>query len=504
MARRRRSSTVPLGLPRVLADPPWLHREQPAASPEAADLLDLPDRIPRLPQFYKDRVHPAPVLSPGRVPLPPEAVRHLATMLCFSPVDPPYAGLRQVAAACEPSSLTEFVWSIFSAWHAAGGPPAGYWAVHALGHLGGDEAMRRLAAVVAKLSPARAEVALEAFAIHGSNRSLMYLQRLAHRGRSPKLRQAAAQTIERIARLRGLDQEEVEDRLVPDLEVEPDGSLTLDYGPRKLRVVLGAELEPTILDPTTGQPLRGLPPVRSTDDDALAKEATRRFKALKKDAGVLARSQAIRLERAMCRRRRWDAETFCDCLLGHPLLVHLVRRLVWLRLDASGGTSFRVADRTIVDVVGTQLDLGGAEVNVAHPLLLPEAHRERWSAIFAAEGIQQPFPQLEREAFTWSEAERQAVQLRRVEGRKIAAAVLLGLDARGWEKNIGPGRIDGYRKPLPAGAWAHLPFAPGLPLDQPAEAPEQTLGVVTLGGAASFGALHPVDFSELVRDLVQL
>jgi len=486
----------------VLADPPWLHREQRA---EADGLLDLPERIPRLPQFYKDRVHPAPVLSPGRVPMPPEAVRHLATMLCFSPADPPYAGLRQVATACEPSSLTEFVWSIFSAWHAAGGPTSGQWAVHALGHLGGDEAMRRLAAVVASLSPARGEVALQAFVIHGSDRSLTYLQRLAHRGRSARLRQAAVQAIERIALRRGLDREALEDRLVPDLDLEPDGSLTLDYGPRQLRVVLDAGLVPTILDPTTDKPLRSPPPVRSTDDATLAHEAARRFKALKKDAGTLARDQVARLERAMCRRRRWDAETFRDCLLGHPLLVHLVRRLVWLRVDAGGSASFRVANRAAVDVEGMQLDLAGAmEVSLAHPLLLPEAHWERWSAIFAAERIQQPFPQLEREAFTWSEAERQAVQLRRVEGRQVAAVVLLGLDTRGWEKSIGPGRIDGYRKPLPAGAWAHLPFTPGLPLDQPAAAPEQTLGVVTLGGATSFGALHPVDFSELVRDLVQL
>jgi hypothetical protein len=468
----------------------------------AAELLDLPAKIPRLPRWLNHRTVPAPVLAEGRVPLSPDAIRHLATMLCFSPVDPPYAGLRQVAATCDPSSLTELVWSIFCAWREAGASPTGYWAVYALGHLGGDEALRRLAGVAHQLSPARAEVALEAFAVRGTDRSLMYLQRLASRGRSTRLRNAARQTIERIAELRGLTEEELADRLVPDLELEPDGSCTLDYGARQFRVEFDARLAPLLVD-LEGKPLRGLPRPRSTDDQALAREAGRRYKALKKDLGTLAGTQVNRLERAMCLRHAWSAETFRDCLLGHPLLVHLVRRLVWLRVPDH--RSFRVVVRTPVDPDGELVELSeGAEVSLAHPLLLTEELWARWNAIFAEARVEQPFPQLEREAFLPSDEERGARRLQRFEGREVAAVRLLGLDFRGWEKSVGQGRIDGYRKPLRGGAWVHLPFAPGLPLDRPASAPGQALGAAALGGVESFGQLDVVDFSEVVRDIVQL
>ena len=43
--------------------------------------------------------------------------------LAFSPLDPPYAGITEVRAACEPDSLRDFTWGLFESWMALGAPP---------------------------------------------------------------------------------------------------------------------------------------------------------------------------------------------------------------------------------------------------------------------------------------------------------------------------------------------------------------------------------------------
>jgi hypothetical protein len=73
---------------------------------------------------------------------------------------------------------------------------------------------------------------------------------------------------------------------------------------------------------------------------------------------------------------------------------------------------------------------------------------------------------------------------------------------------MGDAHLDAYTKPLRTrgGGEAHasLGFRPGIDLTDVAGSPEQKLGVVSLRGAASWADVHPVDVSELVRDLERI
>ncbi|KJS51024.1 hypothetical protein VM98_39430, partial [Streptomyces rubellomurinus subsp. indigoferus] len=87
------------------------------------------------------------------------------------------------------------------------------------------------------------------------------------------------------------------------------------------------------------------------DDAELAPAERKRFAALKKDVRTVAGDQIRRLEDAMVSGRSWTAEEFAQLFVGHPLLWHLVRRLVWLAEADGTATAFRVAeDRTLADV----------------------------------------------------------------------------------------------------------------------------------------------------------
>ena len=82
---------------------------------------------------------------------------------------------------------------------------------------------------------------------------------------------------------------------------------------------------------------------------------------------TVAADQVRRLESAMVEGRSWSAAEFRDLFVGHPLLRHLVRRLVWLSDSEGTTTSFRVADdRAFADVEDSTFHLPDAATLVVH------------------------------------------------------------------------------------------------------------------------------------------
>ena len=93
----------------------------------------------------------------------------------------------------------------------------------------------------------------------------------------------AGEKIAEIAEGLGLTAEQLGDRVVPDLGLEANGTLTLDFGPRRFVAGFDAELKPYVCD-EAGKRLKALPKPRVNDDPELAKAATEAFSALKKQA----------------------------------------------------------------------------------------------------------------------------------------------------------------------------------------------------------------------------
>jgi hypothetical protein len=120
------------------------------------------------------------------------------------------------------------------------------------------------------------------------------------------------------------------------------------------------------------------------DDAERAAQATSIWKTLQKDVKKLAADQIARLELAMCNQRRWPTSSFRQLFADHPLLIHLVRRLVGGLYDTDGTlqSTFRVTeDRTYVDVRDTPYELpDDIAVGIPHPLQLPGDGRYRLRA----------------------------------------------------------------------------------------------------------------------------
>jgi hypothetical protein len=484
-------------------------------------LAILPAKMPAVPAWATPGLLPPVLLRDGSGSLPAAAVVTVVTMLALSKPGEPYAGVAVLTQVCEPRSLAEFGWGLFQRWQASGASPKESWVLDALALIGDDETVRRLSPLILTWpgdgGHARAVTGLRVLASIGSDLALMHLHGIAQRAKFRGLKTAAAETMREVAAGLGLSAEQLADRLVPDFGLDPDGSLILDYGPRRFVVGFDEQLKPYVADVDGGR-RKDLPKPGAKDDTELAEAAYRRFAGLKKDVRTVAADQIRRLEHAMVAGRRWSGAEFRELFVAHPLLWHIVRRLVWGVYDDAGTPvgALRVAeDRSFADVDDAALAVADdAVVGVAHPLHLAGPVTVGtvggWAEQFADYEILQPFPQLTREVHALTDGERAAERLSRFEGMQLPTGKVIGMERRGWRRESpqDAGIQSRIERPLPDGRTVIVDLEPGIVVGDPTAFPEQTLTQVWLRAAGAgkerqvpFGELDAVTASEVVRDL---
>ncbi|HNC97241.1 MAG TPA: DUF4132 domain-containing protein, partial [Myxococcota bacterium] len=344
----------------------------------ATDPLDqVPNKIGKMPDFWDAGAFTRPRLRSSGRGLPLAAVEALGVMLCFSQLDNIYGGIAVVKELCTEESLGDFSYDLFNAWLFAGANSKDGWAFRQLGMIGNDDAARKLVPLIrvwpGESQHQRAVTGLDVLAAIGTDVALMGLNGIAQKVKFKGLQEAAREKIQMIAEARGLSPEELADRLVPDFNLDEQGSMVLDFGPRQFRVGFDEQLRPNVRD-SDGKLLPDLPKPNSKDDAEKAKEATDTWKTLKKDVKTIAAQQVMRLELSMCAQRRWSEEVFRLFLAGHPLLGHLVRRLIWGAYDENGKLLqvFRVAeDGSYADGEDSPFELSpDHKVGVVHVLEL--------------------------------------------------------------------------------------------------------------------------------------
>jgi len=478
-------------------------------------LLNLPKKPPKLPVWFDPGAVTAPKLANGNS-VPGTAVAHIATMMAMAPAEMPYAGIAALEDALTQDSRANFVWSLFEAWMAAGSDSKSDWALRYLGVWGDAETARKLTPFIRKwpgeAAHPRAVAGLDVLSGIGSDVALMHLHGISQKLKYKGLRTKAGEKIEEIADARGLTKLELADRLVPDCGLDPDGSRVLDFGPRSFKVGFSEYLAPFVVD-GSGKARKSLPKPNQSDDAAKAKEAAAVWKAIKKDVRTVAKTQIFRLEHAMCAERRWDVGVFRAFIVDHPLMINLVRRLVWgVYTEGRLTQTFRVAeDRTFADREDDSVTLAAdAVLGVPHALELDEAETRAWGEVLADYELIQPFAQLGRDTYAPEPSERGLAKLEVVQGKTVPWGKVVGLDKRGWNRGYpeDAGIIWEYSKPV-GDYTAELELKSGLYAGALTESPDQELGAVTLrrrGAAynargATVGELSAVAYSELVRDL---
>jgi hypothetical protein len=474
-----------------------------------ADPLEIvPARVPKLPEWADPRVLPPVLLRGGEHALPVDAVGHLLTMLAMSRPEEPYAGIAIARDACDRASLAEFSWALFQRWEALGAPSTGGWAFAQLGLIGDDDTMERLVPLIrawpSQGKYGRAVQSLDVLAAMGSDAALFSLYDFSQKAKTAGFRTKARQKIDQVAADRELTPEHLADRLVPRFDLDERGSMVLDYGPRRFTVGFDEQLKPYVLD---------------EDDEALAPDAYKRFGRLKRDVQTVASDQIERLEHAMVWGRHWSPSEFQRLFIQHPLLWHIVRRLVWMAQTEDGAVTFRIAeDRTFADADDETATIpDGAPISIPHPVDLGGKQVAAWSEVFADYEILQPFRQLGRPVHTLDPGERATEHLARFEKAKSTLGRVYGLKNRGWSFSHPEHRLQAWLTcEIVPGRHVTLAISPGIYGSDADMQAEQTIDGMTTdpGGSATrtiagiepvtFDTLPPAVISELLTALTDL
>lgn len=460
---------------------------------------------------------PKPSVSPAEVPalqlkgtdgqggrfLGSAAMEVALMFVQLSSPEDPYPGLDLLKEACTARSLgelTEALWSDYK-------PSPG--ALAAAAAFGSDALARRMSRALRndrKPTDVQINTVLRTLLAMGSDTALIELGRLAERALKEKVKASARKLLHELAAERGLSDEELADRLVPDLDLGADGGMILDFGPRQFRVGLSETLAPFLMD-ASGNRLPRFPAANKLDEKDKVKEATARWKALVKDLDALAATQLARIERAMCEGRAWDREGFESLFLAHPLLQHPGRRLLWRAAPPEGPAAlFRVAeDGSLADAGDAPLTLPEeCAVTLPHPADLTPEELTAWGQIFSDYQILQPFPQIGRTVYTITEAEAAPGNRGfhdRCAGISAPATILLGVfDRAGWKKwDLEYGQhLHGWHRSFGA-VHASISANPHIDMDD-----LTTRHTVLLTCHDPLNTLSKRDFSEIVRPIESL
>jgi hypothetical protein len=409
------------------------------------DLLATDHRVPyaaapKLGAWVDLLLLPPIMLRGNEYALPAETAMHFVSALALWTPRLPFPGVDDFAAACEPDSLQRFSVALFDLWIRSDAPSKDSWVVDQLGAFGGDEAVAALAPHIRKWpgqsQTERALQGLEVLACIGTDAAFRELRALHLLTKFPSVTTRAGILARRLAARRGLDFDQLTDRLALDHGMTDPANLVFDYGKRQFKLRFDSLLTPHLTD-DAGKPRPRLPKPGLRDDEAVAKASFQRWKALVKAVEDTAEEHVRLLEAQMLNGRVFTRDDL-RVLDAHPIIGAFTRRLVWF----GPGGGFRIAeDGGFADVDDRECDPGDA-IRLAHPALLGD-DTAAWIRIFADYMLIQPFDQLSRPVPAFTEDELETGRLTRFDGFQGDFGTL---GARfGWmELNGSPDGDDGW------------------------------------------------------------
>jgi len=401
--------------------------------------VEVPGKKPKLPNWLD--VLELPPVQLGEFCLNLQQVAELLLALKHSPLKAPHPLVAALKTHGYAASLDRFAWRLFEIWLNEDAPSKENWAMSAVGLLGNDASVLKLAPLIREMPGEghhkRAVLGLECLSAIGTDMALMQINAIAQKVKYKGLKTKAEDCILAIAQSRHLTPEQLEDRIVPDCGLDQRGSRIFDYGGRQFRFVFGSEMQPMVRD-EGGKVLANLPKPKAKDDPMLAEQAIAEWKLLKKQIQEVTKTQCDRLEKAMIAQRRWHPDEFDTFLVHHPLMTNLTQRLIWgLYEDSHLRQTFRVTeDLTCADEKDQELSLlshSSASIGLVHPAQLSPEMLGIWGELFSDYELIQPFNQISRTVFGLTAEELESQQIQRFQGTEVSVTTAMAiLKKTGW------------------------------------------------------------------------
>ena len=272
----------------------------------------------------------------------------------------------------------------------------------------------------------RALIAMLAWIEHPSATQLMLA--VGSRFRTKSFQEEATKQAQALAERKGWTLAELADRTIPSAGIDETGTLELSFGERVFTARLQPDFKLELFNPE-GKKIAALPDPRQDDDAAAAKDAKKALGSARKEVKAIVSLQADRLYEALCTERDWPAADWRDYLLQHPVMRHLVQRLVWILTTADGAVhAFRpLDDGTLTDRDDQELRLpADARVRIAHDSNLAADEARAWQQHLADYAVQPLFTQFGKGGYVLPADRQGQTALKDFEGHLLEAFSLRG------------------------------------------------------------------------------
>ncbi len=402
----------------------------------------------------------------------------LAMLAAYADMDE--AGINQdavkLAAPLNPKEISMYMQSLYEEWKQLGAEAKKRWVLYPVAIHGGAIMVSVLYAQIKEWAEhSRGVIAAEAvraLAFNGSSEALVLVDQMSRKFKFRQIKNAAGEAISDAASALGIEREELEDRLVPDMGFDEQMERTFDYGSRKFTVRLNPALEMEVYD-GNGKRLKSLPSPGKQDDSDKAEQAAEAFKQMKKQLKVVVQTQKLRLEQALSMARFWKIQDWRELFVKNPIMHQFAMGLIWgvyengilketFRYMEDG--SFNTAEeeeyflpeyvefeplgqKSAGQKIAGPISESLYRIGLVHPLELSKEDLLAWQNQLADYEVIQPFHQINRPVYVTEEEEEERFELERFHGKMLNGLSLSGkLLGMGWYRGeiMDGGFFDSY------------------------------------------------------------
>ncbi|MEI0611420.1 DUF4132 domain-containing protein [Brachyspira pilosicoli] len=247
--------------------------------------------------------------------------------------------------------------------------------------------------------------AVYAIALNASKFALVLVDTMSVKIKNNQVKNAAKDALKKTAKALEISEDELIDKIIPDLDFDKKGMRELHYGGEADRVFkLQIKNDFTIeVTDSNDKVLKSLPAPNSKDDKAIADAAKKELTLIKKNIKMISSNQMTRLNKVLLNGRKWSYKTFTELFVENPIMNIFALKLIWGVYDENNNLieSFRYMEDGSFNTFDEEEYVfedslkNKKNITLVHPIELDEEKLSKWQTQLSDYEILQPINQLD-------------------------------------------------------------------------------------------------------------
>lgn len=279
--------------------------------------------------------------------------------------------------------------------------------------------------------------AVYAIALNASKFALVLVDTMSVKVKNNQVKNAAKDALKKTTKALEISEDELIDKIIPDLDFDKKGMRELHYGGEANRVFkLQIKNDFTIeVTDSNDKVLKSLPAPNSKDDKAIADASKKELTLIKKNIKMITSNQITRLNKVLLNGRKWSYKTFTELFVENPIMNIFALKLIWGVYDEKNNLieSFRYMEDGSFNTFDEEEYIfedslkNKKNITLVHPIELDEDKLSKWRNQLSEYEILQPINQLD---LLFEEVKEEHIKNNKIisfEDREITAGEIMSM-----------------------------------------------------------------------------